>query len=185
MTRKKRGGAASPNIFMNAINYIHGHISYLNNSKFFAGVVMIMLNVGSKVVSINFSKSTEEYLKYSLSKQILVFAMAWMASRDIYTALMLTGVFVILSENIFNEESDYCIVPHTHRVLHKLVDENKDGEISEEELNNAIATLAKAKKDKEKKEQKDVFTKFHEYDKNNMLKDSLSTTTTPTMTGTT
>ena len=122
MARKKRGGAANPNIFMNAVNYINGNISYLNNSKFFAGVVMIMLNVGSKVIAVNFSKSTEEYLKYNLSKQILVFAMAWMASRDIYTALMLTAVFVILSEHIFNEESDFCMVPHKHRILHTLVD---------------------------------------------------------------
>jgi hypothetical protein len=31
--------------------YMHEHVLYLNNSKFFAGVIMILLNVGSKFVA--------------------------------------------------------------------------------------------------------------------------------------
>lgn len=96
---------------------IHLNIMNVNNSKFFAGVVMIMLNVGSKFIPIQFSKSAEEYLKKSLSKIMLVFAMSWMGTRDIYTAVLLTGVFVILSDYLFNEESDFCIVPHHKRIL--------------------------------------------------------------------
>ena len=130
-------------------HYISEHVHYLNNSKFFAGVIMILLNVGSKFISIQFSKSTEEYMKMSLSKQILVFAMAWMGTRDIFTALILTAVFVILSEHIFNEESPYCMVPHKYRILHKLADTNEDGIVTEEELTNAIQTLEKAKKHKQ------------------------------------
>jgi len=86
----------------NSVSYVNHHIMYLNNSKFFAGVVMILLNVGSKFITIQFSKSTEEYMKWSVSKQLLVFAMAWMGTRDIYTALGLTAVFTILSEYLFN-----------------------------------------------------------------------------------
>ena len=48
----------------NSISYMNHHILYLNNSKFFAGVVMILLNIGSKFIQIQFSKSTEEYMKY-------------------------------------------------------------------------------------------------------------------------
>jgi hypothetical protein len=76
------GGGISSSI-MNLLGYINHHVMYLNNSKFFAGVIMILLNVGSKFITIQFSKSTEEYMKFSLSKQILVFAMAWMGTRDI------------------------------------------------------------------------------------------------------
>jgi hypothetical protein len=96
-----------------------------------------MLNIGSKFISVQFSKSTEEYLKYTLSKQILVFAMVWMATRDIYTALGLTAVFIVLSEYLFNEESQYCLVPHKNRVLNikKAVDTNNDGIISDAEIN--------------------------------------------------
>ena len=146
--------------FMNFLGYINHHVMYLNNSKFFAGVVMILLNVGSKFISIQFSKSTEEYMKFSLSKQILVFAMAWMGTRDIYAALGLTAVFTILSEHLFNEESTMCIVPHKYRVLDKLIDTNEDGVVSESELAAAIAVLEKAKREKQRKGQKELFSKF-------------------------
>ena len=134
-----------------SINYLNSHVMYLNNSKFFAGIVMILLNVGSKFIQIQFSKSTEEYLKYSVSKQLLVFSMAWMGTRDIYTSLGLTAVFTILSDCLFNEEHPMCIVPEKYRVLHKIIDTNNDGVVSETELAAAIAVLEKAKKEKQQK----------------------------------
>ena len=161
-----KGGAIpkpTTNIFTpltNGISYINSHVMYLNNSKFFAGVIMILLNVGSKFMSIQFSKSTEEYMKLSLSKQILVFAMAWMGTRDIYVALGLTAVFTILSEHLFNEESSMCIVPAKYRILHKLIDTNNNGDVSETEIATAIAVLEKAKREKQRKQQKEAFTKF-------------------------
>ena len=142
---------------------VHSHVMSLNSSKFFAGIIMILLNVGSKFISIQFSKSTEEYLKMSVSKQLLVFSMAWMGTRDIYTALGLTAVFVVLSDHLFNEESPLCIVPSKYRVLNTLIDTNDDNKISDEELKNAEKVLAKAKRDQAKKEQKKHFSQFHEY----------------------
>lgn len=160
------------NIFtplLNGLSYINSHILYLNNSKFFAGIVMILLNVGSKFITINFSKSTEEYLKFSLSKQLLVFSMAWMGTRDIYIALGLTAVFTILSDLLFNEESRLCIVPENYRVLNKLLDTNQDGDVTETEIAAAIAVLEKAKREKQRKQQKETFAKFdfekYNYDK--------------------
>jgi len=136
---------------------------FLNNSKFFAGVVMILLNVGSKFISIQFSKSTEEYLKMNVTKQLLVFAMAWMGTRDIYTALVLTAVFTILSDHVFNEESPYCCVPQKYRILAKLADINDDGNVSEQEISDAIAVLEKAKRDKQKQNQRQMFTLYGNY----------------------
>ena len=160
------------NIFkplMNSVSYFNSHIMYLNNSKFFAGIVMILLNIGSKFIVVQFSKSTEEYMKYNVSKQLLIFAMSWMGTRDIYTALGLTAVFTILSDYLFNEESKMCIVPPSYRVLDKLIDTNNDGEVSESEMAAAIAVLEKAKKEKQKKSQKEAFSKFnfqkYNYDK--------------------
>jgi hypothetical protein len=144
----------------NGVSYMNQHIMTLNNSKFFAGIVMILLNVGSKFIQIQFSRSTEEYMKYSVSKQLLVFSMAWMGTRDIYTALGLTAVFTILSDYLFNEECSLCIVPPQYRVLHKLIDTNDDGNVTETELAAAIAVLEKAKREKQRKEQKEAYAKF-------------------------
>jgi hypothetical protein len=151
------------NFLSDSLAFVNNHILYLNNSKFFAGIVMILLNVGSKFISIQFSKSSEEYLKMTVTKQLLVFSMAWMGTRDIYTALVLTAVFTVLSDHLFNEESPYCCVPEKYRVLSKIIDTNKDGEISQEEINNAITILENAKKNKEKMKQKQTFTLFGNY----------------------
>lgn len=145
----------------NLISYANHHVMYLNNSKFFAGVIMILLNVGSKFIQIQFSKSTEEYLKYSVTKQILVFSMAWMGTRDIYTALGLTAVFTILSDYVFNEESSLCIVPPQYRVLAKLIDTDDNGMVSDPELAAAMAVLERAKREKQRKMQKEAFSKFN------------------------
>uniref|UniRef100_A0A6C0DIA7 EF-hand domain-containing protein n=1 Tax=viral metagenome TaxID=1070528 RepID=A0A6C0DIA7_9ZZZZ len=145
---------------LNLISFMNKHVMYLNNSKFFAGIIMILLNVGSKFVTIQFSKSTEEYMKYTLSKQILVFAMSWMGTRDIYIALGLTAVFTILSDHLFNEESHLCVVPHDYRVLHKLIDTNDNNNISDAEISSAISVLEKAKQEKQRKQQKEALRNF-------------------------
>lgn len=145
---------------INVLAFINHYIMYLNNSKFFAGIIMILLNVGSKFISIQFSKSTEEYMKYTISKQILVFAMSWMGTRDIYVALGLTAIFTILSDHLFNEESNLCVVPHKYRVLHKLLDTNKNNDVSDTEVAAAVAIIEKAKREKQRKEQKEAFAKF-------------------------
>jgi hypothetical protein len=162
-TNLQKGGApAGPLSYLSrGLSFVNHNILYLNNSKFFAGVIMILLNVGSKFITIQFSKSTEEYMKMTVTKQLLVFAMAWMGTRDIYTALGLTAIFVILSEHLFNEESSFCIVPHQFRVLEKVMDTNGDGEVTESELASAISVLEKAKREKKKKEQQTAFFKFN------------------------
>jgi hypothetical protein len=159
---QKGGAPGGPWSYLSrGLSFVNHNILYLNNSKFFAGVIMILLNVGSKFITIQFSKSTEEYMKMTVTKQLLVFAMAWMGTRDIYTALGLTAIFVILSEHLFNEESSFCIVPHQFRVLEKVLDANGDGEVTESELASAISVLEKAKREKKKKEQQTAFFKFN------------------------
>jgi hypothetical protein len=133
----------------------------LNNSKFFAGTLIILLNIGSKFINVQFSKSLEEYMKYSISKQVLIFAMSWMASRDIYTSLILTAVFTILSEHIFNEESKFCAIPKKYRMLDKLIDTNADGVLTENEISNAVSILERANKEKQKIKQRENLMKFN------------------------
>ena len=104
---------------------------------------MIMLNVGSKFISIQFSKSTEEYLKYSITKQLLVFAMAWMGTRDIYTALFITLVFDVCANYLFNEESPYCCLPESFTSYHENLE--MPSAPTQDQINQAIKVLADVK----------------------------------------
>jgi len=89
----------------------HDHVKVLNNSKIFAGLMIIILNISSKFVTIKLSKGMESYLKYTFSKQILIFAIAWMGTRDIYIALLITVLFTVFMDHLFNEDSPYCCLP--------------------------------------------------------------------------
>ena len=102
-------------------NTIHNNIMSLNSSKFFAGILMLVINIGSRYVTIQFSKSQEEYIKNLLLREFLIFSIVWMATRDIYISLMLTAAFIILADYILNEDSTYCCIPDKYIHINMIV----------------------------------------------------------------
>ena len=130
---------------------VHEHIMNINNSKLFAGLMIITLNIASKFVTFKLGKTAETYLKYTFSRQILVFAMAWMGTRDIYTAIIITFVFAICSNFLFNEQSGFCCLSESFIEKQTgLLEEPPDKPvISEQQIADAVALLASAKKQKE------------------------------------
>lgn len=132
----------------NILQQMNTGIQNINNSKFFAGIAMIMLNIGSRYVTIDISKSQEKFLKNTLARQLLIFAIAWLGSRDLFVSLILTFLFVILTDYLMNEKSNLCILPKHLRELEDVIDTNKDGVIDDNEITKAIELLEKAKKQK-------------------------------------
>tara|TARA_Y100001970_G_C14150807_1_gene812590 strand:+ start:490 stop:966 length:477 start_codon:yes stop_codon:yes gene_type:complete len=138
-----------PNTFFGKIAH---SLSSLNNSKFFAGLVMILLNIGSKYITIKISKSQEAYLRNNLARQMLIFAIAWMGTKDILIALAITAVFHVLTAYLFNEESSWCIIPKHLRQFEEVLDLNGDGKVTPDEIAKAKEVLEKAKKIEKKRE---------------------------------
>lgn len=135
------------------LDILHSSVNSLNSSTFFAGIMMICLNIGSRYIQLNLDESTESYIKYALTKEILVFTISWMATRNIYMSLGLTAIFIVLADFIFNEKSRYCLLPKKFirsRRMNELVD-NKV--LSEKEINDALEVLEKAKMQKFKQNQ--------------------------------
>jgi hypothetical protein len=152
--------AKNATLFQKIMHYLHSHIMVVNSSQVFSGIMIIMMNLGSKYVTIELSKSSAEYLKLSVTRQIMIFVLAWMGSRNIYIALGLTAALIILTDHLFNEESSFCIVPHEYRIMKDVLDTNKDGIVSKKELDDAMAILAKASKEKQMQQQKDALNAF-------------------------
>tara|TARA_B110000503_G_scaffold126197_2_gene194559 strand:- start:440 stop:907 length:468 start_codon:yes stop_codon:yes gene_type:complete len=127
--------------------YIHEHVQALNSSKIFAGIMIITLNIVSRFVNIKLSKTMESYLKYTFSKYVLVFTIAWMGTRDIYIAFFIMSCFVIISDFLFDEESMFCILPEEFKDHHlTILQENEDMEnITDEEITKAKKVIEKAK----------------------------------------
>ena len=139
------------------LNHIQPFIHRINNSKLFAGFVMILLNIGSRYVKIDISKAQEEYLKKSLGRHMLVFASTWLGTKDLLIALALTAIFNVFVDYLLNEESKLCIVPKKYRNYKDILDLDGDGVVSDEEIKKATEILRQAKEiEKRKKHIKNI-----------------------------
>lgn len=144
--KKEKGSSKEPEslgFFSDMTNFVKN----INDSKIFAGLMIIVLNISSKFVNIKLSKTVESYLKNSFSRTILVFAIAWMGTRDLWVALGICLVFTFLMDYLLNEESTFCILPETFTDYHvNLIKEEKSCKVfTREDVEKAIEVLVRAK----------------------------------------
>jgi hypothetical protein len=139
---------------------LHKTVSMLNNSKIFAGVVMLMMNIGSRYIQVKFSKSQEAFMRNNVVREVLIFAVCWMATRDLYLSIIFTVVFYILTEHVFNEDSKYCVLPEKYKQFHLALDTDGDGVVSQKEIADAVEILKKAKENKANKEKEKLYSYF-------------------------
>lgn len=138
----------------------HKKILGLNASKLFAGIMMILLNIGSKYITVKLSKSQEAYLRNYVIREIIIFAIVFTATKDVYISLILTAVFIVLTQYLFNEESSLCVLPKKFKKLHEVIDSNNDGDVSHTEITEAIAILRRAKEQQSFKDKQKVYNYF-------------------------
>merc|ERR1712046_455731 len=74
----------------------------INENKIFIGLMMIFMNIGSRHIDLKLTPGQETLLK-NFSREILIFTIAFMGTRNIFIALFLTGLFIILMNYVFNE----------------------------------------------------------------------------------
>jgi hypothetical protein len=117
-------------------------LNSLNSSKYFTGLIMLMLNIGSRHVELKLSDSMESFVKYNMARE------------------MLTAAFVVLSDFLLNANSKLCVLPNKYQYLN--IDKNNDGNISDIEINKAMQTLEKAKKQREEDRNMNLLNYFHE-----------------------
>jgi hypothetical protein len=121
-------------------------IQGLNTSKLFAGFMMIFMNIGSRFVTIKLSKSQEAYIRNNIARELLIFSICWMGTKDLITSILLTAAFYILAEYILHEESKFCILPEKYKKYHMMFDMDGDGKVTKDEIKQAMDILDRAKK---------------------------------------
>jgi len=125
----------------------------LNSSKYLTGIIVLLLNVGSRYVDFGFSKNQEYLLKNAITREIILFSGIFMATRDLILSFILTASFIIMANYVLNEESQFCMIPDRMYEITNLIDINDDKIISDKEERDAIEILTKAKLQKQKIEQ--------------------------------
>ncbi len=72
----------------------------LNDNKLFLGIMLIVLNIGSRHLVDEFSSNPEEYNRNLVLRRIAVFAVCFVGTRDIIVSLILTASFIIISTGV-------------------------------------------------------------------------------------
>ncbi len=135
----------------------------INDNKFLLALVMMFLNISSKYIDFGFSKTQEHALRNGIAREIMIFAVLFVGTRDIIISSVLTLLFFISTEYLFNEDSKYCLCPqHFNRM--KEVMQQKEGHVTETELNTALEILKKAEKNNQLDRQ-NKFIHFMKYNK--------------------
>tara|TARA_B100000424_G_C22893440_1_gene475272 strand:- start:581 stop:1057 length:477 start_codon:yes stop_codon:yes gene_type:complete len=119
----------------------------INTNKLLIGLMMIFMNIGSRFIELKFTDAQEKIIK-NVAREVLIFTIAFVYTKDIVLAIIITGSFIILANYVFNEKCKYNILPKKFKKISNLIDTNGDGIISEDEIENATKILEKAQKQK-------------------------------------
>lgn len=150
---------------LNTNQSIWTYLDALNNNKYFIGILMILLNLGSKYISVELSQTQEKILGSATFRRIILFTVFFTATRDIWISFLLTAAFVILVSGIFNEKSNYCMIPKKYRFYQDINLNN----IKQEDVDkaNQILQLAKQQElDKIQQVEEETKKKKNNYKKN-------------------
>ena len=89
------------------LQYLDNVVSFLNNSTAFSGVMLILLNVGSRFIVHELSDDDTEYSSNLIIRRLAIFAVCFVGTKDMLTSIILTAAFVILSAGIFRGKGPF------------------------------------------------------------------------------
>jgi hypothetical protein len=81
------------------------HLNAVGNSPFVIGMMMLLMNVGSRFIVHEFSPNDEEYTQNVLLRRITIFTVCFVATKDIVVSMVLTAAFVVLAGGLFRGKS--------------------------------------------------------------------------------
>jgi hypothetical protein len=72
----------------------------LNDNKFFLGIMLILLNIGSRHLVDEFSTDPKAYDQNIILRRLAVFAVCFVGTRDLITSILLTAGFIIIAQGV-------------------------------------------------------------------------------------
>ena len=122
------------------MDIIYQTINNLNNNKYFIGIMMVLLNLGSRYIFLELGKTHDMFFNHKIVRRSLIFTVFFVATRDIIASVLLSTFFIIFFLELTHEKSAYCILPSGYIKL----DTNNDGLVSADEIKKAYLTLKHA-----------------------------------------
>jgi hypothetical protein len=83
------------------------YINKIGNSPFLIGMMMILMNVGSRFIAHEFSDDDNEYSQNILIRRLTIFAVCFVGTRDVVTSVLLTAAFVVIAGGLFRGKGPF------------------------------------------------------------------------------
>lgn len=78
------------------------------SSPFFIGIMMLLLNVGSRFIAHELSDDDKEYKENIFFRRLAIFAVCFVGTRDVVISILLTAGFVILAGGLFRGRGPFA-----------------------------------------------------------------------------
>jgi hypothetical protein len=83
----------------------------LSSNKYILGIMILLINLGARYIGNELNEFSHKVLNHKFARRFLIFLVIWMGTRDLICAIILTTCFIVLSNTLLNEQSNYCILP--------------------------------------------------------------------------
>lgn len=91
------------------INPIEQVFLALNTNPYFIGLMMLLLNLGGRFIGMEISKEQEKVFVNPWVRRALIFTVLFVATRNVFVALIMTFFVLLLLSFLLNENSDLYI----------------------------------------------------------------------------
>lgn len=106
--------AATASLAQVTMNPLDALMAGVNSNPYFIGLMMLLLNLGGRFLALEISKEQEKFLSQPLVRRFFLFAVLFVATRNIIIAAGLAIIVIILLGYLFNENSDLCLWKSCH-----------------------------------------------------------------------
>lgn len=95
-----------PTVAPVVINPIEQVFLALNTNPYFIGLMMLLLNLGGRFIGMEISKEQEKVFVNPWVRRALIFTVLFVATRNVFVALIMTIFVLLFLSFLFNENSD-------------------------------------------------------------------------------
>jgi len=92
-----------------ALGPIDAAIVSLNSNPYFIGTMMLLLNLGGRFISLEISKSQEQFFQNPWIRRMLIFTVLFVGTRNVMVAFWMTLFIILCIGYLFNENSSLCL----------------------------------------------------------------------------
>lgn len=84
-------------------------MSSINTNPYFIGLMMLLLNLGGRFLALEITKEQEKFLSQPYVRRFFLFAVLFVATRNLVIAAGLAILVILLLGYLFNENSSMCL----------------------------------------------------------------------------